>query len=530
VNDLLVIDDELLALASPSELSAYRAWLEAESLADAERDLEGLEKDWKRWLWGVFPHHVSAGFAPHHEELWRWVWSIEAGQPAHPYVAVWARGAGKSSTAEMAVVALGARKKRQYVIWCGATQAQADDHVQNIAALLEGPGISRLYPALATRQLGKYGNSRGWRRNRLWTSTGFVVDALGLDTAARGVKIEDQRPDMALLDDLDEEHDSKAAVDRKEATLTRKLLPAGTGHMAVLAVQNLVHVDSIFSRLADGSAEYLARRTVSGPVPAIEGLSTQRREGRSIIIAGRPTWDGQDLDACQHAIDEYGESAFRIEAQHEVSVRAGGIFSHLEYEHCAPEDVPELVRVAVWVDPAVTDTDQSDSMGIQADGLGVDGRVYRLRTYEQRSSPRLALGTAIRWAYDLGADTVGVETDQGGDTWASVYREALADVEKPEGARAPRFRWEKAGAGHGPKVARAMRMLVFYERNPSAFVHVLGYHTVLENALNRFPLTKPHDAVDASYWAAHDLLGGIKRKVTANPSALRQSVSMSHRG
>jgi hypothetical protein len=92
---------------------------------------------------------------------------------------------------------------------------------------------------------------------------------------------------------------------------------------------------------------------------------------------------------------------------------------------------------------------------------------------------------------------VGIETDQGGDVWETVYQQASEEL-RAEGlleGRAPRFAHAKASAGHGSKIARAERMLVDYERGK--FVHLEGTHGALEAALKRFPRTKPYDLVDA---------------------------------
>lgn len=529
--DADLIPDDLLAYATPAELAAYKGYLERLALDAAAEDLERFEADWRDWLRGIFPAYVTAGFAPHHAQFWEWVWSIDDGADPDPFVAVWPRGGAKSTSAELACVALGARRRRRYGLYIAATQDQADDHVGNVASMLESPGIERLYPDMARKSKGKFGNPKGWRRNRLWTASGFVLDALGLDTAARGVKLDDQRPDLFVLDDLDSELDSAATVDRKITTLTRKLLPAGApGGTATMAIQNLVHPDSIFARLVDDRAEFLSRRIVCGPIPAVEGLVTERREGRSVIVAGTATWAGQDLDTCQAAIDEYGISAFESECQHNVEPPAGGMFDHLDFVRCAPEDVPELVRTAVWVDPAVTDTKQSDAQGIQADGIGVDGRLYRLWSWEARTSPLDALCRAIRKAHQVGALRVGVETDQGRDTWRSVFKEAMAVVEagldglEALGPLDIGYTDRQAGSNHADsghsaesKAARAQKMLADYETGDN-IVHVIGTHATLERALRRFPRTKPFDLTDAAYWSWRDLRGAgrpLRRRVPA---------------
>lgn len=467
---------------------------------------------WRDWLTTLFSAYVQHGFSEHHAAFWQWVWAVEGGVRPYPFVAIWPRGGGKSTAGELAAVALGARKRRHYVLYICQTQEQADDHVQNIAALLEADAVARHYPALADRAIGKHGNIKGWRRNRLRTAAGYTVDAMGLDTAARGVKLEAQRPDLLIFDDLDGEHDTRTTTEKKITTITKKLLPAGSSDAAVLAIQNLVLPDGLFAQLADGRADWLSDRIVSGPHPALRNLAYEQRDGKTVLVAGDPTWEGQRLPVCQEMVNSMGISAFLSECQHQVQAPAGGMFDHLSFRHCAHSDVPDFVRVAVWCDPAVTSTDQSDANGVQADGIAEDGTLYRLWSWEQRSTPESTIKTALLKAVELGADHIGIETDQGGDTWRSVvvvawqalvddaaYPAITADTERPK------FRSAKAGA-IGPKAHRATQMLAAYERGE--IVHVLGTHATLEAALNRFPKTKPYDLVDAAYWSWRALAKG----------------------
>ena len=525
-------------MSEPGFVSAWRSGLDrvAPGGALGEQGYEDrlrLEADWRSWLETLFPQYVTGGFADRHVEFWDWVWSITRGAAPPAFIAIWPRGGGKSTSSEIACAAVGARETRRYILYICETQDQADDHVANIGGLLESAQIENYYPELGSRKVGKYGTSKGWRRNRLRTAAGLTIDAIGLDTAARGVKLDDARPDMMVLDDLDSEADKLETVEKKIRTLTRKLLMAGSNDVAVLAVQNLVHPDSIFSQLADGRADWLANRVVSGPHPAIRDFSYEQREGKFWILGGTATWDGQPLDVCQHIIHTDGISAFLSECQQEVQPPAGGMFDHLDFDqmHVDWDDLPIFQRITVWVDPAVTDTDRSDAHGIQASGLGVDGKVYSFWSWEARTSPEDSLRRAILKAVELGADTVGVETDQGGDTWRTVFNKVWRElVEDPDVAdihdgrpehgcpvdaegkpterptSQPRFKWAKASAGHGSKVHRASQMLVDYEQG--RIRHVIGTHNVLERALRRFPRTKPYDLVDASVWAWHELTHG----------------------
>ena len=390
-----------------------------------------LEKDWRAWLAELFPDHVARGFAPHHDDYWDWLWGVGPEFDPAPFGGFWPRGGGKSTGVELGAAALGVRGKRKYVLYVRDTQDRADDSVQNIGSLLESAGVAKRYPDHSRPRVNKLGDRSGWRRNRLRTAGGFTVDALGLDVAGRGVKLEDQRPDVIIFDDIDGRHDSPEQTEKKIATITDSLLPAGTDNAAVIFIQNLIIPNGVASQLAAGRADFLSGMVVSGPHPAVEGLETELRawpngRPRYVIVGGEPTWRGQDLAACQRLLDKIGLSAFLRECQHVVEDAPGGMFNHVEFRRCRWAEIPwaALERTVVWVDPAVTNTKRSDSHGIQADALASDGTIYRIYSWEGRTSPEDSLRRAILKAVDLGADTVGVETDQGGDTWGSTYREA----------------------------------------------------------------------------------------------------------
>jgi phage terminase large subunit-like protein len=282
---------------------------------------------WDKWLTKIAPSLTL--FAEHHQRFWRHVWTIEPGERPRPFVAIWARGAAKSTSAELATIALGARGKRRYALYCSSTQEQADKHLDAIGALLESATIGQHYPAVANRAVNKYGSSRGWRRNRLTTASGFVVDAIGLATGTRGVRFEEQRPDLIIIDDVDELDDSPDATEKKIHTLTHTLLPAGSNDLAVIAIQNLVTSDGVFARFVPGArlpADFLLDRDVSGPMPAIDGMEVEQADGRFIITAGTATWDGQSKDIAQAQLNEWGYDAFMAEAQHQPRLRGDRLY------------------------------------------------------------------------------------------------------------------------------------------------------------------------------------------------------------
>lgn len=237
-----------------------------------------------------------------------------------------ARGAAKSTTAELAVTRIGEKLSRRYVLYVSETQDQADKHVAAIAEFLGKVGVDR--------SLNKYGHSKGWRRNQLRAANRFNVEALGLDTAARGIKLDEIRPDLIVLDDIDNQNDTPKATEKKARTLSSSVLPSGSPDCAILGVQNLILDGGIFSQLSDGSADFMRRREPVIMAPAVEGLEyesyvdPETKQTLYRITAGTPTWEGQDLATCEMQINDWGLAAFLREAQHEVHGADGYFFDH----------------------------------------------------------------------------------------------------------------------------------------------------------------------------------------------------------
>jgi phage terminase large subunit-like protein len=93
----------------------------------------------------------------------------------------------------------------------------------------------------------------------------------------------------------------------------------------------------------------------------------------------------------------------------------GAIWDRLCLHRNRRDVVPEMGRIVVAVDPAVSSEAGSDEHGIIAAGIGEDGRGYVLDDTSTRGGPRhwaeRAIATMDRWD----ADAIIVERNQGGD-------------------------------------------------------------------------------------------------------------------
>lgn len=464
---------------------------------------------WAAWLACIVPAYCEHPFAAHHKLFWEWVWGIGPESAPDPFVGIWARGGAKSTSVEASIAALGARDRRRYCLYVCDTQDRADDHVGNIGAMFEGERMEDFYPQHADRDVGKFGNAKGWRRNRLRTAGGFVVDAIGLDTAARGVKVDDQRPDMIVLDDIDGRHDTTRTTTRKLETITEGVLPAGApGRTAVAAIQNLIHPNGVFARMVDGRADMLANRIMSGPIPALRNM-TVADDG---TVDGEPTWQGQSVDVCNAMVSLMGLRAFRREAQHDVAEVEGALWEKQWIDDGrvpADFDTSQLRRIVVAIDPNVSSSEGADEAGIVAAGITADnwcptcGQVSQPHFYVLADESGV-FGPAV-WAkrgvalfHRLDADKIVGEVNNGGELVSTQVRQEDRDVPFAEvrASRGKTIRAEPVASLYDPSEGGECR------------VHHVGVLDRLETQFTTWVHGDPHSpgALDAAVWALTSLM------------------------
>ena len=308
--------------------------------------LPGSELPYEQWLKIHAPHATSSAMGDHHKRAWEWAESIGSGTIPPALIECWFRGGGKSTTMELISSRIAVKATRRFLLYVCATQDAANRHVGDIASVMERCGIERA--------VNQYGFSKGWNASKLRTANGFNVLAFGLDTGARGVKLDHLRPDMIILDDIDELNDSVNRVEKKIETITATILPAKSVDCAIVFVQNRIHANSVMSRVLSGELDMLQNRIQSPIVPAITGLEympVEKENGRTSwkITKGTATWEHKSIEVCQREIEDFGLISFLRECQHDVGV--GGRFfpEFKEYDKDGnPWHVVDHVDVQPW--------------------------------------------------------------------------------------------------------------------------------------------------------------------------------------
>lgn len=475
-----------------------------------------ISEDPVEWLRTLWPNTFTGELAPFHVEFMQWLFARQIDQSAAG-VFVWPRGFSKSTLARRAPIALATRGYR-YVLYVQAKQDMADDAVQNIGNMLAHPLIARYYPQLAEPMTGKHGNQQGWRRNRVWTAGGLIVDAAGLDTAVRGLNLDDARPDVIVFDDIDGKHDSLKTTEKKLKTIQSSIIPAGAANRVVLVMQNIINPHGVVTRLADANPSYpatfLMDRHVSGPFPAVEGLEYEMKgrnnQGRPVyaITAGISTWPSvRPIRALEQELNLIGADEFIEELQNQVGSQRGSLYEGYDFATVDFPDLDELEDVQLWCDIAVTAHDGSDSQAISAAGRRPDSKVITLYAWEGVEGTAPLMRRAILKAVELKASTLGIETNQGGDLWRDAYnrtwKELIEDGTLPADTPKPRYDEVKATIATGGK--RERWQITKGRRERGEVLDAIGTHEARFRSLKRLPEVKPYDLADADHWSVEKL-------------------------
>ena len=180
-----------------------------------------------------------------------------------------------------------------------------------------------------------------------------------------------------------------------------------------------------------------------------------------------------------------------------VEERMSGLWKRFWFAQSRLAARPDLQRIVVAVDPPVTSSAGSDSCGIIVAGRGVDNRAYVIgdRTIQGRD-PATWAKAAVAAYHDYQADSIVVETNQGGDLVVQTFKgiDATVPVKK---VHASRGKW-----------LRAEPVAALYSEGRVAHV---GEYPELERQMCDFAADglsngRSPDRLDALVWAVTELM------------------------
>ncbi|WP_306154539.1 DNA-packaging protein, partial [Roseovarius sp. MMSF_3281] len=180
----------------------------------------------------------------------------------------------------------------------------------------------------------------------------------------------------------------------------------------------------------------------------------------------------------------------------------GALWTTRMLEALQVDDLPEMDRVVVAIDPPVTGREGSDDCGIVVAGAVTQGPVQDWRAYVLAdcsigaASPSSWANAAIRAMERFGAERLVAEVNQGGDLVAQVIRQVdpLMPVKSVHASRG--------------KVARAEPVAALYEQERVFHARGLGdlEDQMCAMTAQGYEGKGSPDRVDALVWALHELM------------------------
>ena len=164
------------------------------------------------------------------------------------------RGGAKSTIAEEGVSILGGLREFRHAFIIGASLEKAMERLHAVRRIVEKNAYYR----------SVFGDIRGrpWADDHLETNTGITIVAMGRGQAIRGTKNEDFRPDLIVVDDIEDRQSISTPEGRKKVSdwFFDELLPAGDADMRVRMLANDMHPECIANELERPGSDFVVKR------------------------------------------------------------------------------------------------------------------------------------------------------------------------------------------------------------------------------------------------------------------------------
>lgn len=426
-------------------------------------------------------------------------WAEPATEPRqwrHAYVAP--RSCGKSTFWYLLIPAWAAA--HGYVKFIAAfsdSATQAQTHLSTLKHEFDTNDLLRAdYPDLCAPARRPSGSTIADNQAMLYTKAGFVFAARGIDSAVLGLKVGERRPDVLLLDDVEDDESSYSAYQAEKRLRTIQ--------DSILALNDRARVAMVGTVTMPGSIVHQLVRAANGeePEPWILEENFTAHHYPPIIVnddgTERSTWPTKwpmsYLQEIRHT------RSFKKNFQNDPLGTDGGYWVESDFVH---GDLPVTAHV-LSIDPAVTTKKTSDYTGIAIIGFSPPQAERDARGRPIRGLSRCIIEEA--WEVRLTGDplrkhvmklltqwptirVVRVESNQGGENWYAILHDLPVKlIIKHESAK---------------KEVRAANCLNLYQRK--RVVHRKRL-VRLEEQMCGFPKGRYDDMVDSVTGTVLDLL------------------------
>ena len=416
---------------------------------------------------------------------------------------------------------------KRYIIILSDTSDQANGFLSAIKDELEDNGAIR----------EDFGDLTGgvWRENVIITSQGVRIDAIGAGQKIRGRKHKNWRPDLMVLDDIENDENVRTVEQRKklENWFYKAVSKAGDTYTDIAYIGTLLHYDSLLAKVlknpAYRSVKYKAVQSFStSPLWETwesiytdlgnEGRELEAKkffeENREEMLAGtKVLWEEKlsYYDLMVTRVSE-GEASFNSELQNEPVNPDDCLFNEEWFDYYNPEDMDFSsadFRFYGFVDPSLGKNRRADYSAILTGALEVPtGYLYILDADIARRHPDAIISDVLQKAdwiqrtYGKRYVKFGVETVQ----FQWFLKEQLAK----SSARARIYLPIEEVPQSSDKV---LRIQTLQPDIKNKYIKFSRRHKLLLEQLQYFPMADHDDGPDALEGLRTIAQGGRKKRL-----------------
>lgn len=385
--------------------------------------------------------------------------------------------------------------KKHYIVLIMETYSQAREMLEAIKReLLENPRLISDFPDAC-------GEGRIWRASSIVMRNNVKIQACGSGNKLRGAVHGARRPDLVVLDDLenDEKVRSPEQRDKLEDWLHKTVTPLGAvgDKFDIVYIGTILHYDSVLSRILLNPAWLHARFKAIKHFPddlkiwddweliyrergAGEARAFYHRHREQMDAGAELSWEARPLLDLMEIRASIGHDAFATEYQNEPASGASAIFANcLNYYSHPPQNLVYFMAI----DPSMG---QGDPSAILVGGVDKAGVLYVIEASIKKRLPDLIISDIIALQERYDCQKVFVENIQ----FQEFFRTELVKQSREQGIPVP-------AVPVTPNKNKNLRIETLQPHLANRSILLNHNHTSLNTQLRHYPHADHDDGVDA---------------------------------
>ncbi len=430
---------------------------------------------------------------------------------------------------------------KHYILILSDSTEQAEGFLEDIKTELEDNGN-------ILQDFGRLKGDRVWRTGTILTSTDVKVEAIGSGKKVRGRRHRNWRPDLIVLDDIENDENVNTSDQRKKlkSWFDKAVSKAGDTYTDIVYIGTILHYDSLLSSVLN-NPRYKARKYRAVISEAVHtelweewesiyvNLFNEEHEEdarrfyeahkEEMLLGTEVLWEEKlsYYDLMEIRVSE-GEASFNSELQNDPLDPESATFNPEWFDYYEPELMDWKDKDFLFIganDPALGKNKKSDTSSIINLALSLrTGYMYVADASVEKRKPDVIITDVIEMSkrlkrdYGKGFYRFGVETVQ----FQYFFKEVMAKKSMEEGEYIPIEEIQTT-------VNKQLRVESLQPVIKNRYVKFNKEHKTLLKQLQEFPMGRNDDGPDGLQIAV--ALAQTVKAVTAKTdykSALRRKL------